>query len=146
LVYFTAIGNIWPLGTFCVHLIYFPHFSILYQEKSGNPAVNIYNGTSSLVRFENKHIFFCFERRSSLQQRWRCSCKFLSRRIGSWLVEFSPILGLFTLCKFWKNYRSSPNFRTTFIPCKSYAFISTKKNVGLHFGRFFDKLISLAIS
>jgi hypothetical protein len=38
-VYFTAIGNIlWPFGIFCGHLEYFPHFGILYQEKSGNPG------------------------------------------------------------------------------------------------------------
>jgi hypothetical protein len=38
LVYFTAIGNIlWPFGIFCGHLVYFPCFGILYQEKSGNP-------------------------------------------------------------------------------------------------------------
>jgi hypothetical protein len=27
-------------------------------------AVKIYNSTSSLVRFENKNVFFCFEKRS----------------------------------------------------------------------------------
>jgi hypothetical protein len=32
-------------------------------------AVKIYNATSSLVRFENKNIFFCLEKRSSLLQR-----------------------------------------------------------------------------
>jgi hypothetical protein len=37
--------------------------------------------TSSLVRFENKNIFYCVEKnRSSLLQRWR---KVLSRKIGS---------------------------------------------------------------
>jgi hypothetical protein len=46
-------------------------------------VVNIYNATSSLVRFEIKNIFFCFEKRSSLPQRWRCSCKFQSRSTGS---------------------------------------------------------------
>jgi hypothetical protein len=25
-------------GTFCGHLVYFSHFGMLYQEKSGNPA------------------------------------------------------------------------------------------------------------
>jgi hypothetical protein len=34
-------------------------------------AAKIYNTTSSLVRFENKSIFFYFEKRSSLLQRWR---------------------------------------------------------------------------
>jgi hypothetical protein len=38
-VYFTAIGNIlWPFHIFCGHLVYFPRFGILYQEKSGNPG------------------------------------------------------------------------------------------------------------
>jgi hypothetical protein len=45
-------------------------------------AVKFYNATSSLVRFENKNIFSYFEKRSSLLQRWRCSCKFESRSIG----------------------------------------------------------------
>jgi hypothetical protein len=35
------------------------------------------------VRFENENIFFCLERRSSLLDRWRCNCKFRSRRNGS---------------------------------------------------------------
>jgi hypothetical protein len=46
-------------------------------------VVNFYNSTGSRARFENKNIFFYFEKRSSLLQRWRCSCKFKSRRIGS---------------------------------------------------------------
>jgi hypothetical protein len=46
LVYFVAIWYIlWPFGIFCGHLlyfiflVYFPQFGMLYQEKSGNPAV-----------------------------------------------------------------------------------------------------------
>jgi hypothetical protein len=46
LVHFTVIWYIlWPFGIFCGHLVYvmviwniFPHFGILYLEKSGNPA------------------------------------------------------------------------------------------------------------
>jgi hypothetical protein len=46
--------------------------------------VKFYSATGSLARFENKkNILFCFEKRSSLQQRWRCGCQFKSRRIGS---------------------------------------------------------------
>jgi hypothetical protein len=45
-------------------------------------VVKIYNAMSSLVRFEN-NIFVFYEKRSSLLQRRRCSCKFNSRRIGS---------------------------------------------------------------
>jgi hypothetical protein len=38
LEYFTAIWyNLWPFGIVCDHLVY---FSILGQEKSGNPDVN----------------------------------------------------------------------------------------------------------
>jgi hypothetical protein len=63
-----------------------------YQNLSGaNPTivsynarvVKIYSATSSLVRFENQIKFFYFEKRSGLLQRWHCSCKFTSRRIGS---------------------------------------------------------------
>jgi hypothetical protein len=36
------------------------------------------------VKYTNKTYFFYIEKtRSSLQQRWRCSCKIKSRRIGS---------------------------------------------------------------
>jgi hypothetical protein len=39
-------------------------------------VVKIYNATGSLARFENKKkYFFFFEKRYSLLQRWRCSCK-----------------------------------------------------------------------
>jgi hypothetical protein len=27
-----------PFGTFCVHLVHFSGFGIMYQEKSGNPG------------------------------------------------------------------------------------------------------------
>jgi hypothetical protein len=46
-------------------------------------VVNFYNATGSLARFENKNILLYFEKRSSPLQRWRCSCKFKNRRIGS---------------------------------------------------------------
>jgi hypothetical protein len=78
------------------HLVYFlTVWSLLYQEKYGNPganptiesynasAIEFYNATGSLVRLENKTILFYFEKRSSLLQRWRCSCKFRRHRIGS---------------------------------------------------------------
>jgi hypothetical protein len=38
-------------------------------------VVNFCSSTGSLASFENKNIFFVFEKRSSLLQRWRCSCK-----------------------------------------------------------------------
>jgi hypothetical protein len=46
-------------------------------------VVNFYNATDSLARFENKIFFLYLGTRSSLLQRWRCSRKFKSRRIGS---------------------------------------------------------------
>jgi hypothetical protein len=52
--------------------------------------VNFYNATGSPARFENKNILFYFEKRSSLLQRWRCSCKFRGRRIGSWGQCYDP--------------------------------------------------------
>jgi hypothetical protein len=45
-----------------------------------------------LTRSENKNILFYFEKRSSLLQRWRCSCKFKSRRIGSRQAQISSML------------------------------------------------------
>jgi hypothetical protein len=62
--------------------------SIIYKHcrvcspPEANPAIASYNAKSSGARFENKMIFFIYEKRSSLLQRWRCSCKFQSRRIG----------------------------------------------------------------
>jgi hypothetical protein len=47
-------------------------------------VVNFYNATDNLARFENKNILFYFENAVAYYiQRWRCSCKFKSRRIGS---------------------------------------------------------------
>jgi hypothetical protein len=47
----------------------------------------IYSATNSMARFYNKNNFSLTYKCSSLLQRWRCSCKFKSRRIGSsWTV------------------------------------------------------------
>jgi hypothetical protein len=54
-----------------------------HQEPNPASAVNFYNITGSLARIENKNILFYFDKRSCLLQRWRCSYKFKSRRIGS---------------------------------------------------------------
>jgi hypothetical protein len=36
--YLTALWYIvWPFVTFCDHTVYFSHFGMLYQKKSGNP-------------------------------------------------------------------------------------------------------------
>jgi hypothetical protein len=51
-------------------------------------AVIIYNAAGSLARFENNNIIFSFEKRSSLLQRWRCSCKLKNSRISSWSQSY----------------------------------------------------------
>jgi hypothetical protein len=39
--HFTTIWYVrWPFGVFCVHLVHFPRFGMLYQEKSGNLGQN----------------------------------------------------------------------------------------------------------
>jgi hypothetical protein len=74
-------------------------------------VVNFYNAMGSLARFENKNILFYFEKRSSLLQRWRCSCKFKSRRIGSWFQNMVSQYGL----KIWfQNMVSKHGFKTWF--------------------------------
>jgi hypothetical protein len=54
-------------------------------------VVNFYNAAGSLTRFENKNILFYFEKRCSLLQRWRCICKFKSRRIGSRFLKQNSV-------------------------------------------------------
>jgi hypothetical protein len=46
-------------------------------------AVKIYNAMSIIVRFGKKPFSSAVKKRSSLLKRWRCSCKFKSRWIGS---------------------------------------------------------------
>jgi hypothetical protein len=42
LVCFTAMWYIlWPFGIFYGYLVYFSRLGILYQEKSGNPALSV---------------------------------------------------------------------------------------------------------
>jgi hypothetical protein len=44
LVYFTAISYIlWSFCIFCGHFGIFPHFGMLYEEKSGNPGITMAN-------------------------------------------------------------------------------------------------------
>jgi hypothetical protein len=62
LEYFTDIWNIiLPFGTFCVHLVHFSGFGIMYEEKSGNTGYNAgafkNTGSSFNSEFENKYIF-----------------------------------------------------------------------------------------
>jgi hypothetical protein len=55
--------------------------------KSGTKKLKSFfvSALDNLARFENKNIFFySFKKRSSLLQRWRCSCKFKSRKSVSW--------------------------------------------------------------
>jgi hypothetical protein len=70
-------------------------------------VVNFYNATSNLARFENKNILSFFEKRSSLLQRCRCSCKFKSRRIGScseMVFKLVAIRCCFFTNSFGRNY------------------------------------------
>jgi hypothetical protein len=62
LIYFKAICNISPTleifydhmyGTFCVHLVHFSGFGIMYQERSGNPdPIQSYDCVRDLQRLE----------------------------------------------------------------------------------------------
>jgi hypothetical protein len=61
--------------TVCIIWIFYPWF--------WNVGPRNNNATSSLERLENKNIFFCFEKRFSLEQHWHFNCKFRSRRSGS---------------------------------------------------------------
>jgi hypothetical protein len=55
-------------------------------------VVNFYSATDSLARLKKTISFYC-EKRSSLPQRWRCSCNFKSRRIGTWAFFFKNSSG-----------------------------------------------------
>jgi hypothetical protein len=48
--------------------------------------------------------------------------------------------------QFFENYKSSPPFSATFFLGYGYALVSTKKWVGLHFGRFFSKTHLVTLS
>jgi hypothetical protein len=45
-------------------------------------AVKIYNAKSNQEHFESKNMFFYFEQRTSLLQRWRQRCKFLQLEVS----------------------------------------------------------------
>jgi hypothetical protein len=47
------------------------------------------------VRSEDKNIFFYLEKRSSLQQRRRCSYKFRGLMIGSWIRHVRHVFCIF---------------------------------------------------
>jgi hypothetical protein len=63
-------------------------------------AVKIYTTTSSLVRFENKNVFFYYEKRSSLLQRRRCGCKLI-------VVGLTPALLLYLTAYIGTNLKAS---------------------------------------
>jgi hypothetical protein len=46
-------------------------------------AVKAYN--TSLVSFKQKKFLLAQNTPTKVQQRWRCSCKFKSRKVGSWV-------------------------------------------------------------
>jgi hypothetical protein len=100
-------------------------------------VVKIYKAASSLVRLKN--ISFYFEKRSIPLQRWRCSCKFKCRRIGSSIRirsrvirsgKFAPIRWRNILGSFCENYRSSKNNLATFLNGKIYVLTITKNGLG----------------
>jgi hypothetical protein len=55
---------------------------IIKSTPGANPTIATYNATGSLVRFEN-NLFLLLKKRPCLLHRWRCSCRFRSRRIVS---------------------------------------------------------------
>jgi hypothetical protein len=83
-----------------------------------NPSTSIYIAAGRLARFESKKIVFFFEKRSRLLQRWRCSCKFKSRRIGSRVDRFGEFSRLWLLVTL-----------VSFFNCRSYQCIILDKNV-----------------
>jgi hypothetical protein len=66
--------------------------SILHDPELQRQRCKNSNATISLACLENKNILFYFEKRSSSLQRWRCSSKFKSRRIGSRNQSYDPEL------------------------------------------------------
>jgi hypothetical protein len=68
LEYFKDIEDILgPFGTFCVHLVHFSGFGILFQEKSGNPDVHALRRNAewlqeTQIAFQQRfiQIFVCF--------------------------------------------------------------------------------------
>jgi hypothetical protein len=78
----TCVGMLWR-SSFSVTSGYV-YWSQSYDRKLQRKCCKF---LQRLARFENKKIyFFFFENRSSLLNCWRCSCKFKSRRIGSWFL------------------------------------------------------------
>jgi hypothetical protein len=54
LEYFMEIWDIiWPFGTFCIRLVHFSGFGIMYQEKSGNPAP-VYEPLQNVIDFRQR--------------------------------------------------------------------------------------------
>jgi hypothetical protein len=89
-----------------------------FKKASGtNPTAAIYKATNSVERYYRLNIDFPYcKKRSSLLQRWCCSCNFQSRRIGSWercydhnFLRFSTIFGE-KIGVFLKNQCYDQNF------------------------------------
>jgi hypothetical protein len=64
-----------PFGIFCGYLVYFPHFGMLHQEKSGNPASDMMRrGSVSHMTEESSYHMEPILRPLNLQlQRQLCS-------------------------------------------------------------------------
>jgi hypothetical protein len=82
--YFIEIWDIlWPFGIFCIHLLHFSGFGIMYQEKSGNPGwswkkiVSPENQNLQGVIFHGSMLWSQFSAifANFWQENWRFSCK-----------------------------------------------------------------------
>jgi hypothetical protein len=74
------IGILWQFGDFVVIWYIFPHFGILYQDKSGNPGVKAFARidlkrmlSRKLKRNRNHSKYFNSKLVSSEKRSWRCA-------------------------------------------------------------------------
>jgi hypothetical protein len=61
-VHFTVIWYIlWPFGIFYVFLVYFFHFGMMYQEKSGNPSLDQGDQFGRIFRLLDNRFLWIFK-------------------------------------------------------------------------------------
>jgi hypothetical protein len=113
---FTAIWYIlWPFDNLVAIWYIFPHFGILYKEKSGNPDSDATFGKPKPVNSRGQK---------------------LGDQIGRIFASRAKLLH-WTV--FVENYGSSQKHFCDLFPRKMC--VNFEKSVGLHFGRFFHNLI-----
>jgi hypothetical protein len=124
------------LPTFCVHLVHFSGFGIIYQEKSGNPAEGSAEFRQSFKFFLRKVLARSLRITEAIQNEWKegfrrlaLACQLLSLSAKFWqnfsrhsaetdtrgrfltrvtsLGEFLPFGWLFPLGSVLKNQRNS---------------------------------------